>query len=118
EAPLVAVVELPEEVDVAGVGDEARGHHRPQRVARGLLDLYHVGAPVAEDRATRWDEPVLGELHHPDPVQYSHRDHLRSDRTQSDAPGWRVRRRRVRARRSPRGPRRRTPPPGRGWPAR
>ena len=69
---LVAVVQLPEEVDVAGVGDEARAHDGPERVTGRPLDLHHVGAPVAEHGRAAGYEPVLGQLHDPDPVEHSH----------------------------------------------
>ena len=69
---LVPVVELEQEVEVAGVGDEALLHHGAQRVARRALDLHDVGAPVGEDRAARRHEAVLGQLHHLDPVEHTH----------------------------------------------
>ena len=64
DVALVAVHLLDEEVEVAGLRDEALLHHRAQPVALGPLDLHHVGAPVGEHGRGRRHEALLGDLEH------------------------------------------------------
>ena len=56
-----------------------------QRVAGDALDLDDVGTPVGEHRAAARDEAELGELHHLDAVEHTHRVLLASGQPRSAA---------------------------------
>src|SRR5262249_14809011 len=67
DAALAAVALLHHEVDTALGKAEARGGEAALRVAvHRVLDLDHLGAPVAEHRTGRGHEPPLRHLEHLD----------------------------------------------------
>jgi hypothetical protein len=78
DAAFVAVELFEQEVEVAGVGDQAHGLDAPQRVAGRSFDLDDVGAPLGEHRGGAGHEPVLGDLDHAYAVEHAHRVQPRS----------------------------------------